>query len=261
MLDKKNKSIQVDSPNLFVDALAIGAGVSLLSGAIGAIGAGKRKREAERKERKARQRMKQQEAIYRGIDLSNPFEGMTNRFEGLQNQYAGLENTAEDLTVNQQQAQFEREQQQMNQANIMSNLRGAAGSSGIAALAQSLAQQGQIGAQRASASIGQQEAANQRQMATQAGRLQEMEARGQSAVDLQRAQGAAQVDQLKAQGQQWSAQQNLEREQNILSMRMGETTAYQQQAQAANQAKWDSISGGINNALSFAGNFVGPPAS
>ena len=31
----------------------------------------------------------------------------------------------------------------MNQANIMSNLRGAAGSSGIAALAQSLAQQGQ----------------------------------------------------------------------------------------------------------------------
>ena len=215
--------------------------------------AGKQKREAERKERAARAQMKRQEAVYRGIDLSNPFENLTNRFEGLQNQYAGLENTAEDLTVNQQQAQFEREQQQMNQANIMSNLKGAAGSSGIAALAQSLAQQGQIGAQRASASIGQQEARNQQMSATQAGRLQEMEARGQSAVDLQRAQGAAQTDQLRGQGSMWSAGQNLQREQNILSMRMGETASYQQQAQAANQAKWDSISSGISNAASFAG--------
>ena len=255
MSDKEFKSIQVDSPNTFVPALAIGVGASVLTGAIGAIGAGKRKREAEAKERAAREEMKKQEAIYRGIDLSNPFENLTNRFEGLQNQYSGLENTAEDLTINQQQAQFEAQQMQQSQANIMGNLRGAAGSSGIAALAQSLAQQGQIGAQRASASIGQQEARNQQMRATQAGRLQEMEARGQSAVDLQRAQGAAQLDASRAQGEMWSIGQNLQREQNILSMRQGEVTAYNAQAQAANQAKWDAISGGVSNALSFAGNF------
>ena len=43
----------------------------------------------------------------------------------------------------------------------------------------------------------------------------------------------------------------------MLGMAQAETAAYMQQAQAANQAKWDSISGGIGNALSFAGNFAG----
>ncbi|HBY67053.1 MAG TPA: hypothetical protein DEG69_04385, partial [Flavobacteriaceae bacterium] len=53
-------------------------------------------------------------------------------------------------------------------ANIMQQMRGAAGSSGIAALAQSLANQGSLDAQKAAADIGRQEAANQmaeRQMA------------------------------------------------------------------------------------------------
>ena len=71
----------------------------------------------------------------------------------------------EDLTVNQQQAQFQAQQFQQSQANIMANLQGAAGGSGVAALAQSLANQGHIAAQQASASIGQQEAANQKLMA------------------------------------------------------------------------------------------------
>ena len=44
----------------------------------------------------------------------------------------------------------------------MQGLRGAAGGSGIAGLAQALANQGQLQTQRISASIGQQEAANQK---------------------------------------------------------------------------------------------------
>ena len=70
-----------------------------------------------------------------------------------------MENTMEDLTINQQQAEFEKQQAMQSQANIMGQMRGAAGSSGIAALAQSLANQGSLQAQRASASIGAQEAA------------------------------------------------------------------------------------------------------
>ena len=85
----------------------------------------------------------------------------------------------EDLTVNQQQADFERQAFQQTQANIMENLRGAAGGSGIASLAQSLAQQGQIAAQRQSASIGAQEAANQRQAAAQASQIQQLERKGE----------------------------------------------------------------------------------
>ena len=45
---------------------------------------------------------------------------------------------------------------------MMQNLRGAAGSSGIAGLAQALANQGALQTQQISASIGQQESANQK---------------------------------------------------------------------------------------------------
>ena len=77
------------------------------------------------------------------------------------NLYANMENPFADLTVNQQAANFAKQQQQQASANIMQGLQGAAGGSGIAALAQSLAQQGQIAAQKSAAGIGQQEAANQ----------------------------------------------------------------------------------------------------
>ena len=60
-------------------------------------------------------------------------------------------------------------------------MRGAAGGSGIASLAQAMAQQGQLAAQRSSASIGSQEAANQRAMATQAANIQNLERSGEVA--------------------------------------------------------------------------------
>ena len=119
----------------------------------------------ERRLKKQKAKQKELEDIYKNIDTSNP--------------YLNMENTMEDLTVNQQQADFERQAFQQTQANIMENLRGAAGGSGIASLAQSLAQQGQIAAQRQSASIGAQEAANQRAAAAQAGQIQQMERQGE----------------------------------------------------------------------------------
>ena len=57
-----------------------------------------------------------------------------------ENPYADLqtsfENPYEDLTVNTQEADMLAQQQQQSLANTMSNLQGAAGGSGIAALAQ-----------------------------------------------------------------------------------------------------------------------------
>ena len=85
----------------------------------------------------------------------------------------------EDLTVNPQQADFLAEQQQQNLANTMSNLQGAAGGSGIAALAQSLAGQQSKNLAQTSASIGQQEAANQQAERAMAGQLQAMEREGE----------------------------------------------------------------------------------
>ena len=104
-------------------------------------------------------------AIYQDLDTSNP--------------YLNMENTMEDLTINQKQAQFEKETFQQSQANIMQTLRSAAGGSGIANLAQSLAQQGQLASQRSAANIGQQERQNQMAAAQQAGQIQQMERAGQ----------------------------------------------------------------------------------
>lgn len=99
-----------------------------------------------------------QKAEYKSMKFTNPF--------------ANMENVYEDLTVNQQQAQFQAQQGNQQRANIMSNLRGAAGSSGIAGLAQALANQGQLQTQRISASIGLQESSNQLAAARGAGAIQ-----------------------------------------------------------------------------------------
>ena len=144
------------------------------------------------------------------FQAQNPFAGMQSAQAGLRNEYAGLENTMEDLTINQQQAQFEAQQGQQQRANIMQQMGGAAGGSGVAGLAQAMANQGQLATQRASASIGQQEAANRMAAAQQAGRLQEMSAGGAERAAIARAGGAERTQMAIAtgaqQGQQFAQQ-------------------------------------------------------
>ena len=100
----------------------------------------------------------QQRAAQANVNASR---GAYEDFE-FKNPYANMENVYEDLTVNTQQADFQAQVGAQQRADVMQNLKGAAGGSGIAALAQSMANQGQLQAQQISASIGQQEAANQR---------------------------------------------------------------------------------------------------
>jgi len=152
-----------------------------------------------------------------------------------QNVYAdiSMENLAEDLTVNQQQADFERQSFQQTQANIMGNMRGAAGGSGIAGLAQSLAQQGQIASQRQSASIGQQEAQNQRAERAMAGQIQDKEREG----DL------------------LSRKMQTEQTGTLLGMAQQRTAAAANQVAAAKEAKWGAISGGIMGAAKMVPGF------
>ena len=230
---------------------AWGAAAGLVGGIVGAIGAGKAKRAAEKKEAAAREEMNRMKAAYADMDLSNPYANMENQFAGMKNQFAGLENTMEDLTVNQQQAQFEAQQNQQNQANIMDTLSASAGGSGIAALAQQMAQQGQLANQQASASIGQQESANQMAAAQQAGALQQMEAQGAADVDFQARQGQASVDQQIAAGEQVAQARELERQGTLLGMAQQETAAYNQQVQDAQAQKMGAICGAIGNVGGF----------
>jgi len=120
----------------------------------------------------AKEEMAKYKSQYENLDTSNLYADARNQYANIQTNF---ENTYEDLTVNQQQAQFQAQQGAQQRANIMQNMRGAAGGSGIAALAQAMANQGQLATQGISASIGQQESANQRLSAQGASRQQELE--------------------------------------------------------------------------------------
>ena len=260
----KYESENSESPFKFWGALA-----SLAVGGIGMIGAGKRKREAQEKEDAARLEMDRMKDVYANTDISNPyanmenqFAGMENQFGGMKNQFAGMENTMEDLTVNQQQAQFEKDQFQQSQANIMDTMTQSAGGSGIAATVQALAGQGQLQAQQSSASIGAQESQNQAASAAQAGNLQRMEAEGATNVDQLSRQGAANVDQMTRQGaasvdsqvaggEQVAQQRELDRNATLLGMSQQETASYQDQAAQAGAEKTNAMSGLISGAGSL----------
>ena len=139
----------------------IKGGIQGLAGiAGGIIGSGARKRE----QRKAQAEFNRNKSRMEGADTSNL--------------YKNQENVYEDLTVNTQQADFVNQQQQAGMANTMNKLQGAAGGSGIAALAQSMAGQQAQNAQSASVSIGNQEASNQSAERQMAGQLQSNEIQG-----------------------------------------------------------------------------------
>ena len=131
----------------------------------------------------ARIQLQERMEEYEDLDTSNIYADV-------QNKYTNLENTFEDMTVNQQQAQFIAQQGMQQRANIMNQMRGAAGGSGIAALAQAMANQGQLATQKAGASIGLQESKIQQLQAREASRLQQLERSGEAQAEKMRLAGA-----------------------------------------------------------------------
>tara|TARA_R110000764_G_scaffold238362_1_gene335432 strand:+ start:1 stop:786 length:786 start_codon:yes stop_codon:yes gene_type:complete len=138
--------------------MGIASGVGKIIGGIGA------RNRAAREQRRAQAEYNTNKKAFMNTDVSNP--------------YANVTNTYEDLTVNTQAADFAAEQQQQGLANTLDRLSGAAGGSGIAALAQTLANQQSQNIRQASVDIGRQEAANQK-----------LAARGEASMQSQRAAG------------------------------------------------------------------------
>ena len=140
----------------------IGQIVGGLTGmASGIIGGRKRRRE----QANAQNEFNKNKASFENLDTSNV--------------YTNMENTMEDLTVNQGAANFAAEQSNQGLANTMNTMSGAAGGSGIAAMAQALAGQQQGQTRQASLDIGRQEQANQAAERQQAGNLQLYEKKGE----------------------------------------------------------------------------------
>ena len=124
---------------------------------------------------------------YEDFEFSNPFEKMENRFE--------------DMTVDMRAAEFQTQQGQQQRADIMQGLRGAAGSSGVAGLAQTLANQGQLQSQQIAAGIGQQERQNKMLSAQEGSRIDQLQRSTDMSLQQSTAEGNAAVQAAEA-GQQ-----------------------------------------------------------
>ena len=147
-------------------------------GIIGAVGSlfGRRKRRQE--QRDARKNLEQAKKAFESIEYKNPYADLQNPY---------TENIYEDMTVDTQAADYLKEQQQQSQANILSNLKGVAGGSGVAGLAQQMSNISAGQAKQASMQIAQQERANQQFRLK--GEQQRQTAQGQ--VDIAKMQGEA----------------------------------------------------------------------
>ena len=189
---------------LQLGAEAVGGALKGIAGIAGGLIGGRKRR---REQAAAQRELDAAKSSFAAIDTSNPYKNVTNTFE--------------DLTVNTQAADFAAQQQNQGLANIMGGLAGSAGGGGVAALAQSLANQQSASAQQAAASIGAQEAQNQK-----------LAARGEQEAQMQRVQGerlSREMQFKKSEKQMDMAQTRLE------------------SAKAAGAAATSSIMGGIGS--------------
>lgn len=175
-----------------------------------------------------RELLEKQKAKYRTFEFKNP--------------YADMENPMEDMTIDMRAAEFQAQQGQQQRANILSALRGAAGSSGIAGLAQTMANQGQLQAQAMAANIGMQERQNQMMSARMAGQ-----------IDMTERGGAAMVQSAE-----------MGRQSTLLGIEyggMGGANAGVQAAYANQMSAFNTQASMLNSQLAFTGQMIETGAS
>ena len=195
---------------------------------------GRKKRRRELKAANAeRKEMKQQ---YMNLDFSNPYENLSNP-------YTNMENPMEDLTVNLKQAEFKAGQQAQRDVNILDSLNASSGGSGVAGLAQTVYNQKVKKGQEASASIGLQEAANQKASAMGQMKIDMLERGQDSKNQLYEAKGARDTQKMEQ-----------DRTETLYGMSMQRAAA----AKNAKNAATKALVGGVGSALTgYAGTTVG----
>jgi hypothetical protein len=168
------------------------AGAAVVSAGVGvakAIQGGVQAKRAKEDAAKAKIELEKNKNMFSSLDTSNPYQNM--------------ENTMEDLTVNTQAAEFSKQQ--------------------------SMAQQGSMDAQKSSASIAQQEQANQKLSATEASRIQGMERSGEV---MSRNMEMGKVD-------------------SLMGMSAGELAGARSRQQAGQEAMMDGMKDVANSAVDY----------
>ena len=187
--------------------MAAGAVVGVVGGVMKMSAANKAKKEAAAAQKKAKAEMEAKKKQYEALDTSNLAKNLENKYE--------------DATINQKGMELQSQKSAQSRANIMDQMGGAAGGSGIAALAQTMANQGAEDAQKAGAMIGDQEKANQ----------------------AKAMEGADAIQTAKMQGAKDSRQLQYDKTSNLMNMSAGEASAAGAAKTAAGQAQGDAMAG------------------
>lgn len=205
----------------------IGAAMGIVGGVMNMAGGRRAAKEAAAQQQKAQAEMDKRVGEFEAIDTSNLYANIQTDFE----------NVYEDATVDQRAAEFQAQQGAQQRSNIMETMRAGAGGSGIAALAQSMASQGQLAAQQQAAGIGQQEQANQAAMLAGADATSQREQ-------------AARMQVLE--GEQTSRDATTAKTEKLMGLASGKLQAATQAKEAADAQKkggLGQILGGVTGAL------------
>ena len=201
-----------------MDPAVRASGVASVVGGIGGIVSGLTgMRKARRQRDNAAKSFQQEMAGLAAVDVNNPFARMRNPYA--------------NLRVNQQQTQFQAQQGQQSLVDILSQTRAGVGGSGVAALAQAMANQSTQMMQQASASIGEQESRN----------------------TFARAEGEMSRQMAIGQGEQGAQQLRAEK----ASVLTGYAADRLQSANEALAAKQNALGQGIGNLVGGVGSLAG----
>jgi len=233
------------SPMKFVDPMtAISVGTSLA----GLFGAGKARKASRRADAEARARLAEARDAYNAIEFTNPYEGVTNPYEGIQSQFTGMENVYEEPQVDTRAVDYMREQSQQQQANILQNLRGVAGGSGVAGLAQQISNIGTQQARQQAVDIARQERQSEMARRGEASRIDSLQRQDAQRIDMLQRQGAYETDMLQRKGDFYVQQQEMDRAANIYGLAADRQTATSQAYNTA-QGEFASALGGVGTSI------------
>ena len=229
------------SPMKFLAGLSATTAIGIGSSLIGAFGASRARKDARRADAEARKRLQEGREAYNAIEFTNPYEGITNPYEGVTSQFTGMENVYEEPQVDTRAADFMREQSQQQQANILQNLRGVAGGSGVAGLAQQISNIGTQQARQAAVDIARQERQSEMARRGEASRIDSLQRQDAQRIDMLQRQGGFQADMLQRKGDMFVQQQEQDRIASLYGLAADRQTATSQALNTAQTGFADAL--------------------
>jgi len=233
-------------------ALAIGAGVSAIGGAVAANQADKAAGRAQRNKTNAQRELDAAKASR--ATIINPYAS-TKDLSGMAKDLSGqISNPYANLGVATQAAEIQMEQADMALANTLDTLRATGASAGGATALAQAALQSKKGV---SASIEQQEAANEKLKADGKAQLEQIRMGEAGRIQNIQMSEAQRMQQSEVAGKQFVFEQKENRQMQQLNRVSAQITGAQQQEVAAQQAQASAQAGMMSGLGNIAGSYVG----